>query len=293
MRVMADRLLSKISQACFKAIGRTTRSGVSEYELSDQTCLHLYGKETFSAFTNLSRLPRFTPGRVLLGKWDLDYVDAASLQNCFDVLVLKGWNDFCTDKKHPVILDCGANIGISVLRYKMLFPGAQITAFEPDPGIADVLRRNLDRNGAHDVQLIEGAVWIRHGEMSFFCEGADGSRLVSKGSRYRSNIKVKTVDFNDYISREIDLIKMDIEGAEFDVIPHIADRLRLVRNMIVECHLRDSEPDRVASLLGALALARFHVAINSYGAWRDLIRKPPKQPNEFDQYLLIAAWRET
>jgi hypothetical protein len=105
-------------------------------------------------------------------------------------------------------------------------------------------------------------------------------------------MRVKTVDLNDYLSHEIDLIKMDIEGAEFDVIPHIAGRLRLVRNMIVECHLRDSEAEKYASLLAALAQARFHVAINTYGAWRDLIRKPPTTANEFDQYVLTAAWRE-
>lgn len=127
--------------------------------------------------------------------------------------------------------------------------------------------------------------------MSFFCEGADGSRLVNNGAKFDNISKVKTVDLARFMDRPIDLIKMDIESAEFEVIQHVADKLNLVKSMVIECHVNNSEIDKFATLLQVLAEAKFEVSINSYGAWRDLIHNPDKLPAEFDQYILVAAWR--
>lgn len=240
----------------------------------------------------LKKMQRFTPGNIKILGWDLDYVDSYALWSCIDVLVYKRWNDFVTDNKDSVILDCGANIGVSVLNYKRHFPGAEIIAFEPDPVIVKVLKRNLTENSASNVKIIEAAVWTENGEMPFFCEGADGSRIVVDGQAELKYHAVKTIDLADFIIRPIDLIKMDIEGAEYDVISHLASRLELVKNMVIECHLYNEQINRFAELLHVLALAGFKVSVNSYGAWRDLIHKPEKLPNEFDQYILIAAWRE-
>ena len=239
----------------------------------------------------LARVPRFTSGRVSVFGWDLEYVDAPSFISSIDALVCKHWNDFRADNDRPYILDCGANIGVSVLNYKRQFPNARIIAFEPDPHFVPVLRRNLDRNSASDVQIVEAAVWICDGEADFFCEGADGSKLTAVGGPSAGAVLVKTVDLRRFMSIPIDLIKMDIEGAEHEVILGIADRLGLVKNMIIECHIDNKRIQLFSGLLSALASAGFIVSINSYGAWRDLIQQPPKLPNEFDQYILVAAWR--
>ena len=52
----------------------------------------------------------------------------------------KGAYLFHTDKKQPLILDCGSNIGMSILFFKMLYPGARIIGFEPDPDTFEILR---------------------------------------------------------------------------------------------------------------------------------------------------------
>ena len=202
----------------------------------------------------------------------------------------KGWNDFNSETKCPRILDCGANIGISVLNYKRHYPDARITVFEPDPHIAPVLRRNLRTNNAADVEVIEGAVWTSDGKADFFCEGAEGSSLVHRVAS--QPVQVETVDLRRFLSDKIDLLKMDIEGAECKVIPAIADKLTLVRNLIVECHIANSDINPFSDLLRALGSSGFNVSVNSYLWWRDLIRKPRQLPNEFDQYMLVAAWRD-
>ncbi len=236
-------------------------------------------------------LPRNTPGRMEVLGWDLEYVDGLSLLFILDSLVFKRWNDFVPTTSEPIILDCGANIGVSVLHYKRQFPGAKITALEPDPHFVPILRRNLERNGASDVKIIEAAVWIKEGEEYFFCEGTDGSRLITQDRVLPASILVKTIDFRKFISCEIDLIKMDIEGAESDVVVHLGERLKLVKNIVIECHVDNGKIGPFARLLEVLAEKEFSVSLNSYGVWRDLIHQPEKGPYEFDSYILVAARR--
>jgi len=239
-----------------------------------------------------AREPRNIPGRISIFGWDLEYTDGLSLVTCLDVLVIKHWNDFVPENDEPIILDCGANIGISVLNYKRQFPHAKITAFEPDPQIVPLLRRNLQRNGAIDVEIVDAAVWIRGGESKFFCEGADGSRLISDSQFFPASAVVKTVDLRTFVCGEIDLIKMDIEGAEFEVILHLGEKLNAIRNMVVECHINNKKIEPFAKFLLALASNGYNISMNSIGPWRDLIRQPHKLQNEFDQYVLVASWRD-
>ena len=78
----------------------------------------------------------------------------------------------------PLILDCGSNIGMSILYFKHLYPKARIIAFEPDPVIFPYLQENITRNGLKDVQLVQAALAAREGTMTFYSDGKYGSCLV-------------------------------------------------------------------------------------------------------------------
>lgn len=243
-----------------------------------------------TVMNQLWKMKRFVPGNVKVMGWDLDYVDGPALASCIDVLVNKGWNNFQAENDTPTIIDCGSNIGISVLNYKKQYPFAKIIAFEPDPHIIKFLERNLRVNNAEDVVVVNSAVWFQNGEMPFFCEQADGSRIIS-GNHGKEAVMVKTVDITEYIEKPIDMLKIDIEGAEYEVISHMEDKLALIKNMVIECHLDNSDISGLTKILQVLSSAGFKVAINSYGPWVDLVHRPERAPNGFDQYLLVAAWR--
>jgi len=249
----------------------------------------------------LSGVPRYQPGFVTAGSWQLHYLDAASLLSAFDVVVVKRWNDFRCEKKNPVILDGGANIGISAIHYKRLFPGAVITSFEPDPRACELLRRNLEVNRIHDVEIVEKALWTSNGRVSFFSEGADANRVVRAGDEVgqlttltpsAKQFDVETVRLADYLAAtKYDLVKLDIESAEADVIADCGDALRNVENLVIEFHLTNSKPRDLARTLETLAEQRFHVSVCSYGPWVDLLHPPSSTAKvEFDQYLLICAF---
>ena len=85
---------------------------------------------------------------------------------------------------------------------------------------------------------------------------------------------------------------MDIEGAECDVIPHIKNKLHYVKNFLIECHINTNEIEKFSKILEELGNAGFHVSISVLGPWSDLLNKPIKIANGFDQYILVSAWRE-
>lgn len=252
----------------------------------------------------LDTLPRYTPGAIAIPNWDLHYVDARSLLSCFETIVVKRWNDFSCSNLVPTILDCGANIGIASIHYKHLFPNAKITAFEPDPRVCQTLRRNLISNGAEDVEVVEAAVWTERGERTFFSEGADASRIVVSEENVSELLsltaagcecRVRTVRLADYLQKEMDFVKLDIEGAESSVVSDCAPYLSNVANIVIEFHLTNSMPKGLATVVSALADSGFSVSVGSYGPWVDLMHKTSGSPNssiEFNQYLLVCGWRE-
>jgi FkbM family methyltransferase len=232
------------------------------------------------------------PGRTTTLGWDLEYPAPGVLAAFVDQILFRRVNDFLADTDRPVILDCGANIGYTVLNYKRQFPRAEIVAFEPDPQFAPLLRRNLERNGAPDVQVVEAAAWTADGRATWAMEEKDGSRLTPQGTAAAPTVEVATVDMARYLDREIDLLKLDIEGAEFQVVPHLGSRLRNVRNILVECHV-NAQPDYLAlsNVMRTLTDAGFTISVNSTGPWRDLIRRHDPEPLHATQYFSVFGWR--
>jgi len=234
------------------------------------------------------------PGQMNVLGWDIEYVCGPALANFIDALLIRRLNDFFPDNTSPTIIDCGANIGFSVLNYQRQFPDAHIIAFEPDPDFLPVLRRNLSRNGAENVVVVEAAVWVEDGESQWYCEGIDGSQLISNDQGEQKSVTVRTMDFANFLSLPVDLVKLDIEGSEYRVVNRLFSqgKLGLIKNMIIECHIDQSTISLFGKMLEELHQAGFQVGINSMGRWVDLIRQPEILPYHHSQYLTVAVWRE-
>jgi len=237
--------------------------------------------------------PIIEPGQIQLLGWNLEYRCGAALANFIDQILVRRLNDFVPDNDHPVILDCGANIGFSSLVYKRQFPKAKIIAFEPDPEFIPLLHRNLDRNGASDVEVVEAAVWVDNGSSQWSMEGIDGSHLGDASVDVTKTVTVRTIDLAEYLGQQIDLLKMDIEGAEYEVIGHLKEKLANVKAISLECHLNQGSIVSFGNMLEALSSAGYKLSINSFGSWRDLIRQPRISVDHYENYILVSAWRQT
>lgn len=166
---------------------------------------------------------------------------------------------FETDSKEPVIYDCGANIGMSCLYFKKLYPNARIRAFEADPKLAEVLKKNLSKNGITDIEIIDKAVWIDENGIEFSTEGADGGSIYGAGNR----IEMESIRLKNYLENEdkVDMLKIDIEGAEYDVLKDCEESLENVQNIFVEYHSWNGSEQRLSEILKVFEKNRFRYYI--------------------------------
>ena len=127
----------------------------------------------------------------------------------------------------PRIIDIGSNIGLSLTFFTQEYPNARITAYEADPKIFSYLKENSTY--FPKAELINKAVWIHGNGIQLFSNGADSaSILVGQGN----TIHVPSISFREILENEteIDMLKMDIEGAENNVLtdntlPYIKSRI--------------------------------------------------------------------
>ncbi|MEO5572116.1 MAG: FkbM family methyltransferase [Bacteroidia bacterium] len=144
---------------------------------------------------------------------------------------------FKTTSKAPVIIDCGANIGLSVIYFKKLFPDAKVVAFEPDHKIFEMFKKNMQPYNFNDVELINKAVWTSDSELTFLAEGTLGGKINLEPSTVDKNIiKVKSVRLKDFLNTKIDFLKIDIEGAEYEVLLDCKEELKNVAILFFEYH---------------------------------------------------------
>lgn len=146
----------------------------------------------------------------------------------------------------PVIFDLGAHIGLSVLYFKIKYPNSKIVAFEPNSNIFPILQENIECNGLKNIELHNIALGSKDETRSFYIDnsGADSFSTGSfnkdawNGLQKSTPISVKCEQLSKYITENIDILKIDIEGAETEVLRELieSNKLELVRNILIEYH---------------------------------------------------------
>jgi FkbM family methyltransferase len=139
------------------------------------------------------------------------------------------------------ILDLGANIGMGALTFSCQFPGAEFVCVEPDPRNLDLLRTNLDQNGIR-AEIVPAAVAVASGKSSLrFNSDPTCSRLESLPEQDLHELTgVDLVTVPEVLERvgweTVDLVKIDIEGAEDEILSSNNEWLEKVGAIILEIH---------------------------------------------------------
>ncbi|MFW6275576.1 MAG: FkbM family methyltransferase, partial [bacterium] len=179
---------------------------------------------------------------------EIGFNNRKEFETLFDEIFLKQIYRFETKNPKPVIFDCGSHIGLSVLYFKMLYPGASIVAFEPDKKSFKILKKNIEHNKLDDIETYNLALSGTKGIINFYRESSPdwdtcGNSTVEEwGDRngfYRESIESTVL--SDYITGEIDFLKMDIEGAELNVLETIQNKIHLIRELALEYHVYNAE----------------------------------------------------
>ena len=242
--------------------------------------------------SQLRRQPRYRDCQVNLHSWNLSIPDAASFLASYKELFVDRIYQFKSENAAPKILDIGANIGLSVLFFKHLYPQARITAYEADPQIFNYLQKNVRENNYHDVELVNKAVWHENTTLNFVSEGADGGH-ISSGDRSQVSLEIPAIDIAEILkNNRFEFIKMDIEGGEEFVLPRCRGLLDEVKFMFIEYHSPVESEQCLDKLLNILSEAKFRVHIcsirnTSFAPFTNL-----KVSAGFDLQLNIFAWKD-
>jgi FkbM family methyltransferase len=241
--------------------------------------------------------PRFTPGTIRLTDLELRYADLLTLCPQWDDIFVKRTLAFATSSAAPRIIDCGANVGLASLFFRRAYPRARITAFEADPALFAILETNLRMNGASDVEGRHAAVWTSAGALTFHCEGSDSGMIGGlPGAVGGRAATVPSVRLRDIVAEgPIDLLKLDIEGAEGAVLADCEPVLDRVNALLMDLHEFDPSVRQAPRILELLTRAGFSYAIDEFVplTWRAPVTDGDTPfPGHATQWAMtVRAWR--
>lgn len=174
------------------------------------------------------------------------------------------FNPSSADNK--IILDCGANMGLSVLYFSLNYPNHQIIAFEPDETIFDILQENVRTFNLPNVTLHRKAVWKEEAELTFHSDGGMGGSVDHVYQVTDQVItKVSAIPLADFLTEKVDFLKIDIEGAEYEVIQSCQNLLGNASHIFFEYHNDIHKPQTLHTLLAMIEAAgfRYHLKESS------------------------------
>ena len=172
---------------------------------------------------------------------------------CIDEIVIN--NDYVLHNfvnnvdKH--FIDIGANCGVATIILAKQNPLSTIYSFEPDPRVFHVLKLNTEANNLQNVILFNAAVskkGISHLELCIHPQYSGGNTTYSDEKHFHdffnSTVKTFQVDaksldqlIDQYNISEIELLKIDCEGGEYDILyDSVAFTQNKIKNMVGEFH---------------------------------------------------------
>ena len=121
-------------------------------------------------------------------------------------------------------IDVGANIGkYSIILGKKLKDNGQVISIEPEPRNFEILNKNIKLNNLKNVTAINNGLYSKKGKLDFYLtseKSGDGAHSLIKKTNNKIQIKVDTLDniIKEKGLKDIKLIKIDVEGAEANVL---------------------------------------------------------------------------
>lgn len=208
---------------------------------------HAQGRAFARAIARFQLRNKTGAGQIRIVPFVFNYPDARSFAYNFGEVFLDEEYFFKAETDSPVIVDCGANIGLATIYFKLVFPNARITSIEANPATFRFLETNINSNGLSGVEPMNVAVvGGDETEVSLaFGEAGDlratrMKELHGKASGAKSEVVVRAVRLSTLLPESVDLLKMDIEGSEHDVIDDITPFFDRIKNVILEYHYAPS-----------------------------------------------------
>lgn len=140
--------------------------------------------------------------------------------NVFNQVICSGETNFDLDSEPHFIVDAGANIGLSSIVLATRYPNCKIIALEVDSANFELLCKNVESYG--NVKPVKKALWSRDGSVKISNPMAEAWAYRVVEAEHDDPDAIAAISLKTLLAetgdKEISLLKLDIEGAELDIL---------------------------------------------------------------------------
>lgn len=238
----------------------------------------------------VSNYPRRQKGSLTIDNTTFYFADLHSFYFEYEQIFRKKLYSFLTSEEHPIIIDCGAHVGLASIFFSLNYSKAHIYSFEADPDIYNLFIKNIKSIKCENIIPHNKAVWTHDYGVNFSRSGDDSGHISDEGENLPS-IRLK-----NYINNfeRVDLLKLDVEGSENDILNDCRHVLHKVKCIIAEIHHFDHKKQFIGSLFKTLEDSGFQYTISDLHSadWLAMGNKPPFDFIQHDKFIMtVFAWR--
>lgn len=242
-----------------------------------------------SNLRSMVRSMRFGPWRIFFQDLAIHCHDLLSFYYSARDIFLHRLYDFGQLASRSRIIDGGAHIGLFSLYAANHAPDALIQAFEPNPLSLRLLRLNIESNGLVErVQVVPSGLGAIEGK-AFFSAGQSDDSSFHCGQRQQ---EVSMVRLGDWLDVPVAVLKLNVEGAECEVMKQAAGRLNAVDKVFIEYHGFPELPQTLHRILAVLDAAGFRYCLGAMDAETNPACHPPYSLGGQRFFNIIYAERQ-
>ena len=174
-----------------------------------------------------------------------------------EIFIERDYKDLETTIKNATnqIIDIGGHTGMFAIYARTLNPNIPITIYEPGQENFTTLKENLKQNHIKNITAKNLAISDKQGQATLYLsEDSHNHSLTEKTKKTDKTQITQTTTLDRIVKTKTDLVKIDAEGAEFEIIESASpETLKLIKTIYIEYHQNDPTP-----LTQKLQKAGFH-----------------------------------
>jgi FkbM family methyltransferase len=165
----------------------------------------------------------------------------------------------------PRIVDAGAHLGLASLFFLTRYPACRLTVIEANPRLAELIRINLAPWWSR-LELVEAALSLSNGTVEFHVSRENllnvTGAIVNRELQHQelSTFVVPSVDARELLREPVDLMKLDVEGHEYELLELPLFEPGHIHNMVIEFHDVERRREQFVRLIGKLVERGYHIA---------------------------------
>lgn len=203
----------------------------------------------------------------LLTKMRFYTPDIDGVYGYFHIYIYSDYETFL--KPQGLVIDVGSHIVLFAIKCAKHYRSPSVVAIEPCSSNLRFLRANISMSGTSDrVIIVDAAAGAANGKTRFWLSGrsAQHSLLPSKGKKVTNDVNVVTIDklVMSFNLHNVNYIKIDVEGAEVDVVKGARETMRQFKPILVVESAKSRLP-RLFNLLKPHGYSFYVVSYGSYG----------------------------